>query len=245
MIAKRIVIIGIQARSTSDRLPGKIHKIVGTKPILQWVIDACNEAVNYLQRETDRLGFKVRVCLLIPDGDGAKNIYQVDTITGNENDVLSRYVAAQKKYEADYVVRVTGDCVLLPAHLVAKHVKSALIREADYTSNVIHRTFKEGFDVEVISKRLLNYLDANAKTKEHREHVTTLIRSGPFPFKKNFLIWGVEQTLPSVCHILNDYDDSRIKTSIDTQEELNLARIAHEAFLGVLMAARASGVTVQ
>ena len=211
----RKVLIAIQARSTSQRLPQKVHMQVGGKPILQWVIEACQNAAGYLQRDRQQLQFSVTTALLIPRGDAIKSIYgsQVEVIEGDEHDVLSRYVEAQRKTECDYLVRVTADCPRIPTYLIAKHIKSAIMRERDYTTNVHYRTFPEGFDCEVISRRLILWLDKNATTKEDREHVTSRIAQGSdFPFY-DF------DSKQSVCHILNDADESDQKTSIDTKEE--------------------------
>lgn len=213
----RKVLIGVQARSTSTRLPQKVHLQVGGKSILRWVIEACQNAAGYLQRDRQSLQFGVQTVVVTPKGDPVKSIYgtQIEVIegSGDENDVLSRYVEAAKLFEADYVVRVTADCPRIPTYIIAKHIKSAILRERDYTTNVHFRTFPEGFDCEVISKRLLNWLDKNATTKEHREHVTTRIAPGQdFPFHDY-------DGKPSICHILNDSDESHQKTSIDTKEE--------------------------
>jgi len=46
----KTVVIGIQARSTSTRLPGKIFEMVGNKKALEHVIDKAKSAKDYIQR---------------------------------------------------------------------------------------------------------------------------------------------------------------------------------------------------
>ena len=238
----RTVVIGIQARSLSTRLPNKIHLLVGGKTILQTIIDICHAAMKYTQKDSMRLNANVKLCLLVPKGDPAIIIYrnQIETYEGDEQDVLSRYVEAQKAFNADYVVRITSDCYHHQSHLIAKHIKSALIKERDYTTNCLIRTFKEGLDTQVFSSRLLNWIDKNAKTTFHREHVGTILdglKPRDFPFKD-------ADGKPSVCHVLNNFDESEYKTSIDTKEDYEKSKSIEEKFRKSKDVARRAGIFV-
>lgn len=159
-----------------------------------------------------------KMWLLVPSGDEIKEKYQKQIMVyeGDANDVLSRYVEVARMEKADYIVRVTADCLHLPSFMISRAIKAAVKRETDYITNVVFRTSMEGFDVEVISKRLLDYLDENAKG-EDREHVTTYIRNNldSFPFMKKDRL--------SICHIIDAFDLSWVKTSIDTEEEYQAA----------------------
>lgn len=216
---KRLVVIGVQARSTSKRFPNKISQKIAGRTMLEWVLSSCENAVRYLKNDCKSLNAEVQMALLMPKGDPVATVYRghLTIIEGDENDVLSRYVTLAKGLGAHGVVRITADCPLIPTHLIAKHVKSFLIKERDYTTNVLVRSYKEGFDTEVISARLLQWLDENAKGVD-REHVTSLVGPGkPFPFKDAY-------GKPSVCHILNQFNESEERTSIDTPEDLEKIR---------------------
>lgn len=239
-MSKRVVLIGIQARSTSERLPNKIHMRILGKSVLEHVIFACTNTVKYLKRDCETLNAEVKLVLLVPEGDPAHALYknQIPILTGDEKDVLSRYVKAAKELNADYIVRVTADCIFLPTHLISKHIKSALIKQLDYTTNVYFRTFMEGLDCEVLSRRLLDWLDENAVSEHDREHVTTLIGPGKrFPFLDDY-------SNPSICHIINYFDQSQIKTSIDTKEDFDKAKDIYEKFEATKRLAMKNGVWV-
>lgn len=234
------VLICIQARSSSTRLPNKIHLQIDGKSILQTIIESCSSAVTYVNRDKMKLGGEASVCLLIPVGDAAGNIYrnQMPVIEGDEHDVLHRFMLAVKKENPDYVVRVTSDCYFLPSHLIAKHIKSALIKQRDYTTNCVIRTFKEGWDIQVFSKRLLEWIDKNATTEFDREHVGTVLGDcKDFPFKD-------AEGRKSICHIINNYDESEYKTSIDTKEEFEKAKAITEKFRRAKDAARRNGIFI-
>lgn len=215
----KTILIAIQARSTSTRLPNKVNMQLGGRPMLQWVLDAAQIAARFLRSESRKLECVANVALLVPRGDVIAGAYraQVPVIEGDEHDVLSRFVLAQKECHADYIVRVTADCLFIPPHHIAKHVKSALILGRDYTTNTHYRTYPEGWDCEVLSARLLDWLGNNASSAYDREHVTTLIAKGkPFPFT-------FDDGKPSMCHVINFFDQSDMKTSVDTLEEFEAA----------------------
>ena len=171
------VLIGIQCRMNSERLPGKALMEVGGKPIVEHVIQSCKASAKYVS-QLGRYNTYCRVALLIPKGCEAlikAMKKKIDIIEGPENDVISRYMKALESTDSDYVVRVTGDCLYIPSHVISRHIKYAIQKESDYCNNILQRCNPEGWDTEVISKRLLLWLNENATTPEDREHVTTFI----------------------------------------------------------------------
>jgi spore coat polysaccharide biosynthesis protein SpsF (cytidylyltransferase family) len=209
------VIIGIQARSTSTRLPNKAHFRLGERRILDHVIDSAKSARNYLNKYEYKNGFNVDVVLLVPDGDAIENDFSraCEVATGSEADVLSRYVDIAKQKEADYICRITGDCPLLPSFIITRMIKIAMDIGVDYISNVDEgvRTSLDGADCEVMSVKALNWLDENATDPVSREHVTLRLRAQP----PSWLDAGV---------IIDWFDLSGIKLSIDTQDDLDRVR---------------------
>lgn len=213
------VVIGIQARSTSTRFPRKVHRMLDGKPILQHVIDSANRAATYINRHSLKLRELVSVAVLVPAGDEITTAFQGRAliIEGPEDDVLARYRMAAERLSADYMVRVTSDCPLLPDHMIQKHIKVAVKNGFDYCSNVDEqaRTAIDGHDVEVMSKRALNWIHENAKEQKHREHVTLGLR---------------ELKLPDdfrVGHIIGYLNQSHIKLSVDTPEDLERVEVEY------------------
>jgi len=205
------VAIGIQARSGSTRLPSKITRPLCGKPMLEWVIDACISSAAYLSRPNLSRNIKVSVALLIPKDDPVKSLFynKVQIIEGSENDVLSRYISCGDFFDADYVVRVTGDCALITSGIITKCINSATMEGLDYVSNVDERlrlSF-DGLDCEVISRRLLSYVGEHATDSKDREHVTTFIRSGSLP---NEFTMG---------DVIPYCDLSSMKLSIDNEDD--------------------------
>lgn len=213
------VLIGIQARSTSVRFPGKCFEPLGNKRLLDHVIDSCKRAAIYSNKYSYRKNYTTNVALLIPLNDPIKKGFssQVDIIEGSEYDVLSRYQKAQKKYDADYICRITGDCPLIPPYIISKHISLAIVGRYDYVSNVDEscRLSLDGIDCEVISKRMLEWLCNETKSESEREHVTIRARTHP-------PIWSNRAFTASF------FDHSDIKLSVDTIEDLQKVRDHYE-----------------
>src|SRR4051812_13917575 len=166
------VIIGIQARSNSVRLKEKAYKALGDTSIIHRVIYQCVRVAGWLQKEQKDLS--VKAVLLIPYKDPLRSHveHKIEVYEGPENDVLTRYIEAADFYEADSIVRITGDCAWINSKIISKCLRDALSKGSDYTSNILVRTFIEGQDTEVLSKTCLDWLDENAKSEFEREHVT-------------------------------------------------------------------------
>lgn len=208
------VIIGIQARSTSKRLPGKCLEQIEQLSMCDHVLRACESAADHMNRQSHKFRTRVDVALLVPYGDKLINNFKhANIIEGDEDDVLSRYVRAMQLYDADYICRITSDCPLISPPLISKHVVSAVQDGLDFCSNVLDgcRTYINGYDVEVMSREALDWIDNEAKEAFDREHVTTL-------FKRHTPNWA------KIGTVIGHIDFSDIKLSVDTHDELEEVR---------------------
>ncbi len=224
------VLIGIQARSTSSRLPGKSLELIEQITMTEHVRRACQSSIDYLNKNS-KLNINANICILVPSGDQLVDHFGGNLIIeGNEDDVLSRYHKSYKKFFPEYLVRVTGDEPLLLPPLISKCIISAVKNNYDYTSNIYDecRTYIDGLDVEVISSKLLLWLSNNANTDYHKEHVTTRFRENPPKWAKIGTV---------IAHI----DLSHIKLSVDTQKELDAVRANKRSIASKIMKARSLG----
>jgi len=211
--------IGIQARSTSARFPGKVFAAIGDHMMIEHVIYAAERSANYINKFTGKNGISVSIAVLTPVGDAIKTRIKGRTLVveGADADVLSRYGQWQHMGDKDYVVRITGDCPLIPHFVITKHIMTAIKNSYDYTSNVWedYRMSPDGHDCEVLSRNALHWLLDHAQESADREHVTTLFRKKePAGFR--------------VGHVLGHLDLSHIKISVDTEEELEFVRTEHD-----------------
>lgn len=217
------VLIGIQARSTSTRFPFKCDAMIGPRSIIEHVMHTVTEAVDFMTRNM-REPPEFYAALLIPKGDPLKRYAnQVAIVEGDEHDVLSRYEQACLHFRPDYIVRVTADCPLLPEFVVTKHIRSAIFGNTDYLTygHPRFRTSPDGFDVEVLSKRMCRWLFEHAKKPHDREHCTTLLVSDPPDWAK----FG---------HVIDHIDRSDVKLSVDTPEDLEIVRAEYDKIQRIL-----------
>lgn len=210
-----IVLIGIQARSGSTRLPNKAFELISGRTMLDRVVESCKAAANFIEKRHP--GTRVLLGVVTPTGDKIAGDFRgrVRVYEGDEFDVLSRYMVAVEASKPDYLVRITGDCPLIPPSVIEGTVNLALKYTYDYVSNVdeVCRTVIDGVDCEVMSRRAMDWLDEMAKTPLDREHVTPLIRKSP----------------PDWCHhgvVMSSIDMAGVKLSVDTAEDLEKVRSA-------------------
>ncbi|NLP83944.1 NTP transferase domain-containing protein [Microbacterium sp. CFH 90308] len=163
----RVVAI-IQARMGSTRLPGKVLRELGGRPVLEWVAEAAGAAA-----EIDDV--VVATSNLAADDILAEWCRRrgVDVVRGSESDVLSRFVLAATETRADAIVRLTADCPLLDPVLIDQ-VIGIWRREPDlaYVATTLERTLPRGLDVELISRAALEHADRIAIAHD-RVHVTS------------------------------------------------------------------------
>lgn len=200
----------IQARMGSTRLPRKILMEIGKKPMLWHVVERTRQSKNVDE-----------VILAIPDTKennaledfAIKN--NIKCYRGSEENVLSRYYEAAKKFKADVIVRITSDCPLIDPtiidEVVAKHIKT----QADFTANLREgkgekRTFPRGLDVEVFSFSALEKSNFKAQNNFQREHVDSYI----FENQDEFKIEAID----------SEEDFSSLRWTVDEVKDLEFVR---------------------
>jgi spore coat polysaccharide biosynthesis protein SpsF (cytidylyltransferase family) len=206
--------------------------MIGGKEMLRHVVDAADKCAFYLNRNSHKSKIRVSYAILCPKGDPLREKYSTRAmvIEGSEEDVLSRYVVLADRMAADYVVRITADCPLLPPDLITRHIVKALANEYAYFSNVDenYRTAIDGYDVEVIQALALSWANENAKEPRDREHVTTILRSPTF---KEQFSWGVT---------VGNINQSHMKLSVDNPTDLERVRVEYSRVFKILEMARSA-----
>ena len=196
----------IQARMTSERLPGKVLFQVLERPLLSYMLERisrvehCDEVVVATTTNVEDQ----------PVVDLCEEM-KVLCYRGSEHDVLARYYEAAKQSRADIVVRLTADCPLMDPSIVDQSIVWFVKNKErlNYLSNGRKRTFPRGMDVEVFSFSALETAHYEAKDQYDREHVTP------------YLYHHMDQE--KVDHFINPNGDmSNLRITIDYQEDFEL-----------------------
>lgn len=162
----------IQARTGSTRLPGKVLRPLGERPVLAWVIDAARKSGacdEIIVATTAAAGDDAVADLARERG--------ADVVRGPVDDVLARYLIAADAAGAaddDAIIRLTSDCPLLDPSLIAACVGAFDPSSVDYVTTEHEHALAHGLDVEVVRAGVLRQLD-NVATGAHRTHVTSYI----------------------------------------------------------------------
>ena len=158
---------------------------------------------------------------------------------GSENDVLDRFVQAARKYDADLVVRITGDCPLVDPEIVDACVNGFLEKGVDYFSNTLPPSFPDGLDVEVSTRAALETANRESTAPYDHEHVTPYLRNSQ-AFTKACL--EIPQDLSSLRWTVDELADMHVVEKIfqhfspsihfGWREVLNLQKSHPEFFQG-------------
>lgn len=199
---ERVVII-VQARMTSTRLPGKVLKEVSGKALLAHQVDRMRRAksaddivVATTTNDTD-----------IPVVELCKNI-GVKYYRGPEDDVLARYHDAALACKADVIVRATADCPIIDSNVIDSVVSFYKDNRDRIDLVTSHSKDFLGISAEAFSSELLREMHDNATQPFEREHVTLYSYNRPERYKVHKLDY-----LKSGGHF---------RWTVDTPEDLQL-----------------------
>lgn len=167
----------IQVRMDSTRFPSKAIQLILGKSLLWHIINRAK-----------KIGIPIIIATsnrVIDDGiEKIANESKVDCFRGAFENVLDRYYQTAKKYEIDFIYRITGDTPLLDPKLCKKIVNTLEKKKYDYVrsgDNVI------GVGMEGITFNALKNAWINSKNKEEQEHVTMYIKNHPEKFR-NYVV---------------------------------------------------------
>jgi glutamate-1-semialdehyde aminotransferase/spore coat polysaccharide biosynthesis protein SpsF (cytidylyltransferase family) len=201
---KNKILAIVQARYNSTRFPGKVLKKIGNKTILEIIIKRLSKS--------KKINKIIVACSNDNNDKKITNIckkLKISYFCGSENDVLSRFYYAAKKYDKYNIIRITADCPLIDYQIVDKLIKVFLEKKVDYASNTNPPTFPDGLDAEIFKFETLTKAHKEAKKKSEREHVTQFIINNN-KFKK--------------FNLLNNKDHSLIRLTVDEPEDLNVIK---------------------
>ncbi len=192
----------IQARMGSIRFQNKVMRQINGTPMIEIILNRLSKSklINQIVLATSKEKNNQIIIKL-----SKKLGFQY--YEGSEFDVLDRYIKAAEKFDADIIIRITGDCPLVDPFLVDDCIKKFLDSNIDYYSNTMPPTFPDGLDIEVIKFSALKKAAKESTKNSQREHVTPYIRENNFFSKLNYL---------------NDEDLSSLRWTVDTSEDFEV-----------------------
>jgi len=177
---KKILFI-IQARVGSSRLPNKV------------LLSGYNKSM--IEHQIERILFsKYSKNLVLATTTNKKDLVferlfkkkKISIFRGSKDNVLKRFYDCAKFFQADIIVRFTGDCPLIDYKLIDEAVTYFLKNNFDYINNIDTKFIPDGLHVEIFNFKSLKLAFKKAKTNFDREHVTPyiLVNEDLFKIKK-------------------------------------------------------------
>lgn len=177
---KRKILVIIQARINSSRLPGKVFLPIAGEPLLLRMYQRVARA-----KSIDEI---VIATSINPSDDKIEQFCihnNINVFRGDENDLLDRHYQAALKFDATHVVKIPSDCPLIDPAIIDRVVNLYLENQSsfDYVSNLHPATYPDGNDVEIMPVDILETAWGEAKRDFEREHTTPFIWENPERFR--------------------------------------------------------------
>lgn len=193
----------IQARMSSQRLPGKVLMPFRGRPMIDHIVAAATDTVGpehvtvatSVSATDDPLAFFLQ-------GRG------VDVLRGPLDDVFARFALAARTHPETWFMRLCADSPLMDAGLLKNALSGcSSFAEADIISNVYpRRTFPKGLSIEIVKRRLFTEWNQRDLSAEQREHVTKAF----YDNARELNIVGMESDDPAdgkTSFVIDTWDD--------------------------------------
>ncbi|MEN6546687.1 MAG: glycosyltransferase family protein [Armatimonadia bacterium] len=214
-----MIVAIIQARMGASRFPNKTLVPIFEHTLLGWTI---------LAVKASRLVDRVVVATTTDANDTPvfehAQEYGVAAFRGSENDVLDRFVQCAREFEADVIVRISGDsplwCPWASDFVIDQQQRTGV----DYASNCVHDVYPLGVQSEVFTREALEASVALADLPTDHEHATPALRRHFPRFSVLSVLAPPELERPQYRLCVDNLDDLAVVKEL-------FERVPHEADL--------------
>lgn len=198
------ILVVVQARTGSTRLPGKVLLPVAGAPMLQRQLERIQAAHTRFELcvATTRYAFDEPIRAL------CRKI-GIPCVSGHPTDLLHRHMEAGRAFGADVIVKIPSDCPLIDPDAIDR-VLGVFLKDPgrfDYVSNLHPATWPDGNDVEVVPFTLLEIALQEATLPLEREHTTPFFWERPERFRLANVTWETGRDLSMTHRITVDYPE--------------------------------------
>lgn len=217
-MATKIVIV-VQARMASTRLPGKVMLPILGKSILALMV----ERLQMIRHEAT---------IVIATSENAEDdvlVREAQSLglpcyRGDQHNLLDRHYQASLKYGADVVLKIPSDCPLIDLRIIDEVLDYFFENNGfDYVSNLHPATWPDGNDVEIMTMSCLKKAWQNADKPLEQEHTTPYIWENPQLFSIGNVSWqtGLDYSMSHRFTIDYREDYLFIKTVFEALYQVN------------------------
>lgn len=202
-----MIIVLVQVRMASTRLPGKALKTVSGKPLLWYMCERLK-----MSKHIDKVVIATadtKECLPIVNFAKANGI---ECYAGSEKDLADRMYKAAKQFKADVIVWVTGDCPLIDPLVIDRLIEFYMNNKSkyDFVCNTIKPTYPDGLDTAVLPIKTLERAGKDITDPFRREWLYSYICEHPEDYR--------------LANFENDSDLSGLRWTVDYEEDFVFVR---------------------
>lgn len=215
----------IQARMGSNRLPGKVLKMIGNKTLLEHIFFRVarleNTAKVVVATSKEELDDQIEeLC--------KKN--QIACFRGSELNVLERYYLCATQYGFDDIVRLTADNPFVDIEELDRLIYFFRSEKAEYAHSF--HVLPDGAGAEIFTYKALEKCFQESSMPHHFEHVNEYMLENPDKFKTVVLSVKAGKNKPDIRLTVDrqeDYEracyivENSTEKYITTQEAIKLA----------------------
>lgn len=190
----------IQARMSSERLPGKVLKQAHGKPLLSYVVDR-------VRASSLNDSFAV-ITSVNPEDDPVESFCVQNCIPhfrGPLEDVAARFISAGEYFGADYFIRLCADSPWADSAIIDTAADLIMTGEWDLVTNAHPRSFPKGLTVEAIALNVFKSRYAGF-TPAEKENIFTHFYRNPGDYK-----------IKNIANPMGDFSADNL--SIDTPDD--------------------------
>jgi spore coat polysaccharide biosynthesis protein SpsF len=202
-MSPRLLVV-VQARMGSTRLPGKVMLPVAGAPLLARLLERVRAA---------RTPFALAVATTEePAEEPIRALCAtlgVDCVCGHPTDLLDRHYQAALEMGAQAVVKIPSDCPLIDPQAIDRVLGfyRENVHRFDYVSNLHPATWPDGNDIEVMSLEALAAAHQEAERPFEREHTTPFLWERPERFRIGNVAWETGENFSRSHRFTIDYPE--------------------------------------
>jgi spore coat polysaccharide biosynthesis protein SpsF len=195
-------VVSIEARAGATRLPGKVLKDLGGRPMLQFLIER-------IQRAKTIDGIVVATSTE-SENDAIEDLSTklgVPCFRGSEDDVLDRVLRAAQSVDAEHVVECWGDNPLLDPELIDRAVTYYRATGADCVGTCLDASYPVGQSLIIFPTRILAEVAKLTRSPVDRENVSNYIYEHPERYVVRNLPCPPEERRPDLRMTVDEAPD--------------------------------------
>ena len=203
----------IQARYNSERLPGKVLKVLSEETILSRTINRISKS---------RKVSSITVATSVHNFDDPIEVHAetlgVNVFRGDLKDVGWRLLEAAKSQNSQNFIRISADSPFIDWRILDHAINIFDLSKPDLLTNIFPRTFPKGQSVEIINTDALARICDVKRSLEEKEHVTPYFYNHYQQF--NLVSFTSGQDCSSSNHCIDTQEDFDLSEKLIDQHQV-------------------------